>query len=86
MTAFDFDGARRWARFDPKRTQKRRSDNELPFVSPNSIVGQGLLLDTSIYIDQMQDRSPRILNDLITQRQVNHSTVAIQELSTRSVH
>ena len=28
----------------------------------------------------MQDRSPQILNDLIAQRQVNHSTVAIQEL------
>lgn len=28
----------------------------------------------------MQGRSPKILDDLITQRQVNHSTVAIQEL------
>jgi hypothetical protein len=32
------------------------------------------------YIDQMQDRSPQILDDLIAQRQINHSTVAIQEL------
>jgi len=39
-----------------------------------------LLLDTCVYIDQMQDRSPRILDDLIALRQVNHSTVAIQEL------
>lgn len=28
----------------------------------------------------MQGRSPKILDDLITQRQVNHSTLAIQEL------
>jgi hypothetical protein len=28
----------------------------------------------------MQGRSPKILDDLITQRQINHSTVAIQEL------
>jgi hypothetical protein len=28
----------------------------------------------------MQNRSPQVLDDLITQRQVNHSTVAIQEL------
>lgn len=42
--------------------------------------GQGLLLDTSVYIDQMQDRSPHILDDLIALRQANHSTVAIQEL------
>jgi hypothetical protein len=33
-----------------------------------------------VYIDQMQDRSPPVLDDLIAQRQVNHSTVAIQEL------
>ncbi len=38
------------------------------------------MLDTCVYIDQMQTRSPRILEDLIVQRQVNHSTVAIQEL------
>ena len=28
----------------------------------------------------MQDRSPQVLDDLIARRQVNHSTVAIQEL------
>jgi len=80
VAEFDFDAARRWARFDPQTTLTRRSDNELPFVNPGSIGGQGLLLDTCVYIDQMQDRSPQILDDLIAQRQVNHSTVAIQEL------
>nr|WP_249150623.1 DNA-binding protein [Bradyrhizobium sp. JYMT SZCCT0180] len=58
----------------------RRSDGELPFVSASLTAGQGLLLDTCVYIDQMQDRAPQILDDLIAQRQVNHSTVAIQEL------
>jgi predicted nucleic acid-binding protein len=80
VAEFDFDAARRGARFDPQRTLTRRSDNELPFVNSGSIGGQGLLLDTCVYIDQMQDRSPQILDDLIAQRQVNHSTVAIQEL------
>jgi hypothetical protein len=80
VAEFDFDAARRWARFDPQRTLTRRSDNELPFVSASSIGGQGLLLDTSVYIDQMQNRSPQMLDDLIAQRQVNHSTIAIQEL------
>src|SRR5262249_50202170 len=58
----------------------RRGDDELPFVTANLIGGQGLLLDTCVYIDQMQDRSPPTLDDLIAQRQINHSTVAIQEL------
>jgi len=80
VAEFDFDAARRWARFDPQSALARRSDNELPFVNPDSIGGQGLLLDTSVYIDQMQGRSPQMLDDLIAQRQVNHSTVAIQEL------
>ena len=80
MTEFDFDVARRWARFDPLRTHARRSDAELPFVQDSLIGGQGLLLDTCVYIDQMQDRTPAVLDELIEQRQVNHSTVAIQEL------
>jgi hypothetical protein len=80
VAKFDFDAARRWARFDPQKTLPRRGANEFPFVNANRIGGQGLLLDTCVYIDQMQDRSPRIMDELIAQRQVNHSTVAIQEL------
>ena len=80
MAEFDFDAARRWARFDPQRTLARRSTGELPFVDVGLIGGQGLLLDTCVYIDQMQDRSPQVLDDLVARRQVNHSTVAIQEL------
>ena len=80
MAEFDFDAARRWARLDPQRTLARRGDDDLPFINASLIGGQGLLLDTCVYIDQMQDRSPQILDDLVAQRQVNHSTVAIQEL------
>jgi len=77
---FDFDAAQRWARFDPQKTLTRRPDDELPFVGEELTAGQPLLLDTCVYIDQMQDRSPEILDLLMERRQVNHSTVAIQEL------
>src|ERR1700712_2851998 len=80
MAAFDFDAARRWARLDPQRTLTRRSDAELPFADAGLAGGQGLLLDTCVYIDQMQDRTPPVLDDVIAHRQINHSTVAIQEL------
>jgi predicted nucleic acid-binding protein len=80
VSKFDFDAARRWARFDPKRTLARRPDSELPFVSESAIAGPALLLDTCVYIDQLQDRSPAVLDRLIAVRQTNHSTVAIQEL------
>jgi hypothetical protein len=77
---FDFDAARRWARFDPQRTLARRSDSELPFIGEDAIGGQELLLDTCVYVDQLADRSPAILDDLVERRRTNHSTVAIQEL------
>jgi hypothetical protein len=80
VAGFDFDAAQRWARFDPQKTLARRRDDELPFVGEALTSGQPLLLDTCVYIDQMQDRSPEILDLLIDRRQVNHSTVAIQEL------
>ncbi len=80
MAGFDFDGACRWARFDPQKTLARRPDSELPFVDEAARGGQALLLDTCVYIDQMQARSPVIVEDLIDARQVNHSTIAIQEL------
>lgn len=80
MAAFDFDAARRWLQLDDRRTFARRPDSELPFVDADNLAGQGLLLDTCVYIDQMQGRAPLILADLIRQRHVNHSTVAIQEL------
>jgi hypothetical protein len=80
VAEFDFDAAQRWARFDPQKTLARRPDGELPFVDQELIGGQALLLDTCVYIDQMHDRAPDILNLLIEGRQVNHSTVAIQEL------
>lgn len=80
MAGFDFAAARRWARFDPQRTLARRPDEALPFVDQDLISGQALLLDTCVYIDQMQGRSPDILDDLIAVRIVNHSTIALQEL------
>ncbi|AMK25246.1 MULTISPECIES: type II toxin-antitoxin system VapC family toxin [unclassified Sphingobium] len=80
MVAFDIAGALRWARFDPGRTLARRADSELPFASEEELVGQPLLLDTCVYIDQMQGHAPSVVERLIDTRQVNHSTVAIQEL------
>ena len=80
MPGFDIDAALRWARFDPSRTLARRNDPELPFASAEELAGQALLLDTCVYIDQMQGRAPDLVEQLIDTRHVNHSTVAIQEL------
>lgn len=81
MAGFDIGGAIRWARFDPRRTLARRSDEALPFASEDDLAGQPLLLDTCVYIDQMQGRAPPLVEQLVGTRQVNHSTIAIQELT-----
>jgi hypothetical protein len=80
LAAFDFDAARRWARFDPRKSLARRPDAELPFAGGASLGGHGLLLDTCVYVDQMQGRAPKVVEALIEARQVNHSSVAVQEL------
>jgi len=80
VAGFDVAAARRWARLDPRRTLARRPDAALPFASVDDLAGQPLLLDTCVYIDQMQGRAPTVVEQLIDARQVNHSTVAIQEL------
>jgi predicted nucleic acid-binding protein len=80
VAGFDVAGARRWATLASRRAMARRDDAELPFVIEDELVGQPLLLDTCVYIDQMQGRAPPLIERLIETRQVNHSTVAIQEL------
>jgi len=80
LADFDFDKVVRWSRAAQGKTLIRRQDDDLPFVDECEISGNDLLLDTCVYIDQMQDRTPEILETLIEVRQANHSTVAIQEL------
>ncbi len=81
MAGFDVAAARRWAaRLDPRGTLARRRDAALPIAGEDDVAGQGLLLDTCVYIDQMQGRAPRLVERMVDTRQVNHSTVAIQEL------
>ncbi len=67
-------------RLDPRQTLARRDASELPFVSDDNIAGGALILDTCVYIDQMQGRAPRIVENVVNARIINHSTVAIQEL------
>ncbi|MDE8652308.1 type II toxin-antitoxin system VapC family toxin [Novosphingobium album (ex Liu et al. 2023)] len=80
MAGFDVEAALRWARFDPGKTLARRGDALLPFADDSTLAGQALLLDTCVYIDQMQGRAPALNERMIETRQVNHSTVAVQEL------
>lgn len=77
---FDFDRAVRWAKPDHWRPLTYRPDEALPFLGSTAEPGAALLLDTSVYIDQMQGRAPQVVGELVYLRAVNHSSVAIVEL------
>lgn len=79
MAEFDFEKAVRWARLVPGKTFARRTDAELPFIEI-ARSGSELLLDTCVYIDQLQARLPATVEELANIRQVNHSAVAVAEL------
>lgn len=77
---FDFEAALRVRRHDPGRTLARRPDEALPFLGETAPAGNGLLLDTCVYIDQLQGRAPGVIERLFAVRAVHHSMVAMQEL------
>lgn len=80
MPDFDISKALRWARFDPGAPLSRRPDSDLPFVEGTVAASPPLLLDTGVYIHQIQAQAPAAVEDLISKSSVNHSTVAVQEL------
>jgi predicted nucleic acid-binding protein len=79
VAAFDFAGTSRSARAHVRKKLAPRRDEELPFAD-TAQAGPGLLLDTCVYIDQLQGRAPAIIEDLLSLRLTNHSTVAMVEM------
>lgn len=59
----------------------RRNDQALPFVSGPTAAGLPILLDTTVYIDALQDRLPDEVLDLMSVRQAHHSAIAVGELA-----
>ena len=80
--AFDLNAALR-ALKPHKRTSalKRRKDEALTWVDEVPAVGTPVLLDTSVYIDVLQGRSPPALDRLISYRTCQHSAVCLSELT-----
>lgn len=59
----------------------RRPATELPFIDDHLRPGPELLLDTTVYVDGLQDRSPREVDHLLSMRICNHSAVCLAELT-----
>jgi len=78
-----FDLARSMRKFKPERRTAaltRRPEKVLPFVSENMAGGAELLLDTCVYIDDLQNRTPPAVDNLLATRLSNHSGIALAEL------
>ena len=72
----------RWIRPRNKlRRFRRRPDDKLPWVDDAPAVGSPVLLDTTVYIDTLQGRSPAVLDGFISVRTCNHSSVCLSELT-----
>ena len=79
---FDLAGALR--RLRPQRISPaiaRRADADLTLVEGPAQPGPELLLDTCVYIDVLQGRTPPEVDDLLNLRILNHSTVSLSELT-----
>jgi hypothetical protein len=75
--SFDLDAALRWLKPQrKKRLLRRRSDDEIGWVDQVPMVGAPVLLDTTVYIDTPQGRSPAALDAFISVRTCNHSSFA----------
>lgn len=62
-------------------TLARKSDNELPWVEGEPVIGGPLFLDTSVYLAVLQGRSPVEVDTLLTYRLCHHSVVCLSELT-----
>ncbi|MBW4652564.1 MAG: hypothetical protein KME20_05905 [Kaiparowitsia implicata GSE-PSE-MK54-09C] len=62
-------------------TLERRADDDLPWVADEPAIGGPLLLDTSVYLDVLQGRSPAEVDTLLTYRRCHHSAVCLSELT-----
>ena len=79
-----FDLAPALRRIKPQRAAdalRRRPIADLALLDTAASAGPELLLDTCVYIDVLQGRTPPGVDDLLQARIVNHSSVCLAELT-----
>ena len=60
---------------------KPRAETELRWAADEPKAGRPLLLDTTVYIDTLQGRTPETVDDLLRYRSIFHSAVCLAELT-----
>ena len=70
--------------FDRKRAEralKPRATSELRWVEHEAKAGLPLLIDTTVYLDTLQGKTPATVDDLLRYRSTFHSAVCLAELT-----
>ncbi|MER8759687.1 hypothetical protein NKH69_29245 [Mesorhizobium sp. M0976] len=62
-------------------TLERRADDDLPWVANEPAIGGPVFLDTCVYLDVLQGRTPVEVDTLLTYRRCHHSAVCLSELT-----
>jgi predicted nucleic acid-binding protein len=81
VAGFDFDKVVRFATRLPPGAPERRDDARLSFLGEEDLVGGSLMLDTCVYVDQLQGSLPEPVEEAVGRRVSHHSSVCIGEMS-----
>lgn len=84
ISTLSFDLSRALRRIKPQRKADAlplRPFDALPVVESPVSAGAELLLDTCVYIDVLQGRTPASVDELLQARIVNHSTICLAEMT-----
>ena len=82
ILSFDLAGAIRATK--PQRSAfllSRRPDAELRWASDESPIGAPIMLDTTVYLDVLSTQTPVEVDNLLSSRICNHSSVCLGELT-----
>jgi predicted nucleic acid-binding protein len=78
----DVEKLLRRCRFALGRTElSRPRDDDLDFLADSEVTGESIMLDTCVYIDQMQGRLPDPVAKRVEARTVVHAPIVLGELS-----
>ena len=79
--SFDLQRAERALKQQARGALKARPEDELRWVDGEANAGLPLLIDTTVYLDTLQGRTPAVVDDLLRYRSIFHSAVCLAELT-----
>ena len=79
--SFDLQKAERALKPQERGALKARPERELRWAESEPKAGVPLLIDTTVYLDTLQGKTPTAVDDLLRYRSIFHSAVCLAELT-----